>query len=139
MSSSQRIEQQLIAALRRIDAPYRQALSILDDVASVDNETRLTASDHLKLSGRLKPSMEIIAACEEQLIPLREQWRNLKQQPGQDLQQLLSGQTNLLKRLIERLNAAETDMTSGQAELGLKLDESRKHVVARQAYQHESA
>lgn len=139
MSSNQQIEQQLIAGLRRIDAPYRQALSILDATSSGDAGSRPSVSDHLNISQQLKPSMQIIAACEEQLIPLREQWRDLNQRPGSELQELLSGQSDVLKRLIEKLNLAEAEMTSGQSELGLKLDQSRKHVVARQAYQNESA
>lgn len=139
MSSNPQIEQQLIAGLRRIDAPYRQALSILDQMPQGNADSRLSMSDHLKVSEQLKPSMQIIAECEKQLIPLREQWRDLDDRPGPELQELLSGQTELLRKLIERLNTAEADMTSGRAELGLRLDQSQKHVVARQAYQHEKA
>lgn len=139
MSSNQQIEEQLVISLRRIDAPYRQALSILDEASAGDRKTPLPTAEHLQLSKRLRPSMEIIAACEEQLAPLREQWRNANVQPGHELQQLLSNQADLLKRLIERLNEAETDMANSQSELGLKLDGSRTHVAMRQAYQSESA
>lgn len=138
MSSNQQIEQQLVTGLRRIDAPYRQALAILDELSLGEPESRLSMSDHLKVSEKLKPSMQVITDCEEQLAPLRQQWRDLGVQPGPDLAELLTGQTDLLKRLIDRLNIAEKDMTTGRAELGLKLDQSQKHDVARQAYQHES-
>lgn len=139
MSSNQQIEQQLIAGLRRIDAPYRQALSILDGGSSTEAGSRSSIVSYLKLPQKLQPSMRIIAACEEQLVPLRQQWRDLGQKPGDELQGLLSSQSDLLKRLIESLNAAEVQMVSEHSEMGVKLDSSRKHVVARAAYQHESA
>ncbi|MEP3482281.1 MAG: hypothetical protein ABJZ55_23760 [Fuerstiella sp.] len=139
MSSNQQIEEQLVAGLRRIDAPYRQALSILDEVSLSETGSRSSIANHLKIPHKLQPSMQIIAACEEQLVPLRQQWRDLGQKPGVELQGLLSSQSDLLKRLIESLNAAEGQMVSEHSEMGLKLDKSRTHVVARAAYQHESA
>lgn len=136
MSSNPQIEQQLIAGLRRIDAPYRQALSILEEASSCEVGSRPSVADHLKIPLKLQPSMQIIAACEKQLAPLRQQWRDLGQQPGDELQGLLASQSDLLKRLIESLNAAEVQMVSGHSEMGLKLDQSRQHIVARAAYQH---
>lgn len=139
MPSKKQIEEQLVVGLRRIDAPYRQALTILDEVSQRDRRNPLPLAEHLQLSERLRPSMEIIADCEQQLAPLREQWREFDSQPGDELQELLSNQSNLLKRLIERLNDAESDMTTSQSALGMELDQSRAHVAMRQAYQHESA
>ncbi len=139
MSLNQQIEKQLLIALRRIDAPYREALSILDEASAAEAVNPLSVSEHLKISQRLQPSMKIITACEQQLAPLRQRWHDSGQSPSQELQEILTRQTDLLKRLIERLNTAETNMTSSQSQLGLKLEQSQKHVVAHKAYQSESA
>lgn len=100
MSLNQQIEKQLLIALRRIDAPYREALSILDEASAAEAVNPLSVSEHLKISQRLQPSMKIITACEQQLAPLRQRWHDSGQSPSQELQEILTRQTDLLKRLI---------------------------------------
>lgn len=133
---NQLIEAQLISGLRRIDAPYRQALTILNDQPEAESKSQ--AAHHLQMAERLKPSMQLIATCEEELLPLRQQWRELEQTPGPELQELLASQTDLLKRLIEKLNEAELHMATSYSTIGNRLDSSRTHVAMRQAYQQDS-
>lgn len=129
MLSEQQIESDLTRGMRRIAAPYKNALAILRQ--QVDAET----TDLNDITAKLKPSMQLIAECEQTLAPLRDEWKLLKKPAHGELGQLFEEQTALLRELIERLNTFEERMVNSRNHLGSRLDASQRQNAMRQAYQ----
>ncbi|MEZ6123118.1 MAG: hypothetical protein R3C49_08095 [Planctomycetaceae bacterium] len=120
--------------MRRITVPYRTALGILRDYSGTTESSSAEALSDTSVLNRLRPSMELIAACERDVAPLRSQWNSENTEPGSELSQLIEEHSALLKELIELLNRVEARMTISRQRLGAELDDSAKHNAMRNAY-----
>ena len=141
MHSAIQIESELTRGMKRIAVPYRAALDILraQEPSSHSRPGQGLNSDSTAgfadMSERLRPSMEMIAAYEGELAPLRDQWNQLQKSPSADLRNLIDEQALLLKELIARLDDVELQMLSSRKQLTLRLDESQLRNNMREAYQ----
>lgn len=128
MSSPKNLEERLLAGMKRLTVPYQEALSVLEmQKGNVDAMSTLME--------RLRPSMELIAQLESEVQQLRTQWNESGHQAGNELSELSTLHGDLLKQLIDGLNAVEQAVSNQRNRVGSQLDSSARENEMRRAYQ----
>jgi len=135
MHSKAQIETDLILGMRRISVPYRKALDILRQQTTESAASKQTPPQFgADVCLQLRPSMEMIADCEQQVAPLRAAWNKLQEPADGELRRLIDEHSDLLSELIELLNGVEQTMLTSRSHLGPQVDDSQRRNVMRQAY-----
>lgn len=130
-SSRNQIEQRLTSELRRIEAPYRQALQIVE---SLPGETTPGYTEISECLSRLQPVMEHIHHVEGNLAPLRRQWIALSVRPGQELRTTLDLHEQLLQGLIRRIDHMEQQLARQRQTLLPQVDAEQRRQRMKRAY-----
>lgn len=154
MSSENLSEEKLISRMKRLTAPYREAISILQKNAALSpgtpqndvadhNKATPTANSEALLSNldifvRLKPSLDLITRYEQEVQPLRREWNQSEQKAGPELSHLIQQHRELLNSLIVHLNGIEEKMAVVRGNMVTSADQSARRLAMRRAYQPSS-
>lgn len=128
-------EQRLIAELRRAEALYRRALA---SIQSSLPQTEGSPEEITACLARLQPLMLQVRDVELELAPLRESWMSRGQPSGVELQQTLRQHEQLLKTLIDRIDALEHNLKQHRTAAIPGVDKFVKHQQMQKAYQQMS-
>ena len=134
-STRAQIEEQLTCELRRVEAPYRQALEIVESVS------RHAASGYDEIFAclsRLQPVMQHINHVEAILSPVRGQWLALAVRPGVELRSILDVHETLLRALIDGVGRLEQQLSQARQKMLPEVDAAVQRQRMRRAYRQPS-
>jgi len=126
------LELQLLNELQRGETLYRRTLTQLQQ--SLPDEDH-SAEEIAACLARLEPAMERIQSLENTLAPLRQAWARGPRRAGAELKTLLGNHEQLLKGLIERMDALEQQMQRHRRQAIPGLDQVVRHQQMQRAYQ----
>lgn len=124
---------ELIAALKRICAPYQTAIDLL---RSYEFHMQEPNADRARLSAdvcaRMQPALRLIQECEGQLAPIRANFKKSDRCTESDA--AVKRTEKLLRELLDRIDGLQGDLIAQRNSLGVSLDGVVQHSDAHRAY-----
>jgi len=120
----------LCSAYRDQAERYRQAGALAESLPALIR----SGDDHSEGLGRVMALLAEVAAIEERVRPLKEQWTRGGSTPGPELRAVLTEATQLIQRLAQSLAAAEQEAAARHERLVPQVDAVIRARAMRRAY-----
>lgn len=129
-NSIQQTERALVTRLRTMGEQYRRALAIVEGLSEG------AASEATADLDTLQQLMRDLGRMEAEIAPLRKQWQSWQTSPGAELAAEVSGQEQLLRKLIDRVAVVERALIERRGQILPDVDAAVRRRQMRQAYGH---
>ncbi|MEZ6064986.1 MAG: hypothetical protein R3B90_04610 [Planctomycetaceae bacterium] len=131
MPDQSHLEAELTLAAQRLNVHYVAALAIVEPLAAHPPLSAVAAEPRLR---ELRRQMRLAAELEDQLQPLRAAWNNSGADAGPKLRHLITGQRQLLSKLLAEVNRCESQWRTAYGEARPTVDRELRQQECRTAY-----